>query len=312
MQRPANKAPASGPTITAAKALARDLATGQFIGTDGHGRSAAERRAIAARRAEVARLYPDMTCAEIGAELGWSAPAIWKDVKALGLEPRRAGTRRKYPDPQPRACPNPDCPRRGEPFTPPSWAPEQRYCSHRCSQPNNRTELVRETARRLLTEQHRRAGDEIARLNAAGYLTSSQLAAERKVTISAVSRWIAVGLLQAERRIIEGEPHQLISRDEFNRFNAEEWPRILYRMGRQSSYPPNWRRPARLRWTGRKNGHKGAIDGFEKGGRPRDWPDGAQQRVLEYDKQGHTTREIAEFVFGSERYHMRVWRFLNT
>ena len=105
MQRPANKAPASGPTITAGKALARDLATGQFIGTDGHGRSAAERRVIAARRAEVARLYPDMTCAEIGGELGWSAPAIWKDVKALGLEPRRAGTRRRYPALQVRRLP---------------------------------------------------------------------------------------------------------------------------------------------------------------------------------------------------------------
>src|SRR5688572_16349290 len=97
MLKPANEAPASGPTITAAQALARDPVTGRFLGTDGCGRSEAERQVIADRRAQVAKLYPDKTCAEIGAELGWKTPTIWQDVKALGLERRRPGARRKHP-----------------------------------------------------------------------------------------------------------------------------------------------------------------------------------------------------------------------
>ena len=59
-------------------------------------------------------------------------------------------------------------------FTPKSWDVSRRYCSHACSQPDNRSELVRERARMLLNEQHRRATEAIARLNAAGYLTASR------------------------------------------------------------------------------------------------------------------------------------------
>jgi hypothetical protein len=83
MQRAANEAPASGPTITTAQALARHPATGRFIETDGCGRSDAERRVIAARRADVATLYPAKTPDVIGPELGWSPATIDKDVAWL-------------------------------------------------------------------------------------------------------------------------------------------------------------------------------------------------------------------------------------
>lgn len=286
-------APASGPTIADAAALARDAATGLFTPTDGRGRSEAERRAIAARRAKVAELYPGMSPAQIGPRLGWSEHVIDKDVAWLverGLvERQRGGARRKHPDPEPRVCIAPDCPRNGEPFTPPTWAPEQRYCSIPCAR-SDASRLVREKARELLTEQHRRAAEEVARLNAAGILTLKQFAAERKITESAVSRYIAVGLLRAERRVIEGEPHQLIRREEFDRFNAEEWPRILKRMG--PGYPSNWGWLPVRRWTGRK----AAPKGVRRGGRKpveQVYPQGAQ-RVVELWADGQTLRDIAD------------------
>jgi hypothetical protein len=113
----------------------------------------------------------------------------------------------------------------------------------------------------LLNEQHRRAAEAIARLNAAGYLTATQIAVERKVVVSAVSRWIAVGLLSAERRIIEGEPHQLIRREEFDRFNVEEWPRIVKRVG--SGNNATWSKTAQRRWKNRRNGLAGGFPQLE-------------------------------------------------
>jgi hypothetical protein len=250
MKNPANMAPGSGPTITAseecADALVRDRATGRFVGTDGTGRSLAEQQVIADRRAQVRKLYPEKTCAEIGAILGWAAPTIWQDVKALKLERRRVGTRRKHPEPQERECANPVCDER---FTPASWEPDRRFHNIPCARATQTTERVRERARELLAEMHRRAGEEIAKLNAARYLTAGQLAAERKVTDSTVSQWISRGLLSAERRIIEGEPHQIVARSEFARFNAEEWPRICQLMG--PGYPSNWSGPRVRSWGGR-------------------------------------------------------------
>jgi hypothetical protein len=249
MKRPANQAPASGPTVAAEEEFGRDRdpSTGRFVETEGGGRSDAERRAIAVRRAGVERLYPKKTCAEIGAELGWATPTIWQDVKALGLERRRPGVRQKHPDQQPRPCANPDC---REIVTPRSWEPDRRFCSIACARKCDRTPRVRQTARELRAEQHRRAGEEIARLNAAGYLTAGQVAAKRKVTSSAVSQWIARGLLNAERRrVIEGETHRLVAQGELDRFNAEEWPRICKRMG--PGFPANWKGDSRRVWSRR-------------------------------------------------------------
>jgi hypothetical protein len=244
--------------------LNRDKSTGRFISTDGCGRSQAERAIIAVRRRRVAKLYPERTPTEIGAELGWAKPTIDKDVAWLvehGLvERQRPGPRRKYPEPEERKCAG--CDRR---FTPPSWAPDQRFHSIPCARANQTTDRVREVARRLKTEQRRRADAQIARLNEAGYLTSRQLAAERKVNEATVSQWIARGLLTAERCMIEGEPHQLIAREERDRFNREEWPRIVERMG--PGYPANWGRLPRERWSGRKNRELAAAKGKKVGRR---------------------------------------------
>jgi hypothetical protein len=246
-EKPAIMAPASGPTIADEEAVARDAterahdpATGRFI------RAGSPGPRIAARRAQVASLYPEKTCAEIGAELGWAAPTILQDVRALGLERRRPGPRRKHPELNERECANPDCDER---FTPASWEPDRRYHDHPCAMRATRTELVRETARSLMLERRPRVDAEIARLNADGFLTSRQLAAERKVTESAVSQWIRWDLLCAERRLIEGEPHRIIRQEEFERFNAEEWPRICERMG--PNFPGNWGGDRRRLWSRR-------------------------------------------------------------
>jgi hypothetical protein len=212
---------------------------------------------IEARRAKVAKLYPAKSPDAIAFELDWSPATIDKDVAWLvehGFVSRQPpGARRKYPKLGEREC---ACGCGGR-FTPASWEVDRRYFSIPCAR-RDATPLVRATARELLTEQHRLAAEEIARLNEVGYVTSSQFAAERKVTESTVSQWIARGLLKAERRNIEGEPHQLIRREEIDRFNAEEWPRILERMGRR--YPANWGWLAKRRWTGRKVGPLGAQE----------------------------------------------------
>src|SRR5436190_7458984 len=109
MLKPAEIAPASGPTITADAALLRDRTTGRFAPTDGRGRSAAEREAIADRWARVAELYPHKTEREIAEELEWSPATIAKDVRALAAlgiieQIRQPGARRKYPDAKERPC----------------------------------------------------------------------------------------------------------------------------------------------------------------------------------------------------------------
>lgn len=111
MEKPAVIAPASGPTITAEEARAT-------------------------RRAQVAELYTDMTMSEIARELGFNTRTIWKDVRALGIAPRPAGRRAKYPPPPT----DKTCAGCGKPitFAYPSDAIDterQRkgvYCSHTC------------------------------------------------------------------------------------------------------------------------------------------------------------------------------------
>jgi hypothetical protein len=200
MKNPAASAPGSGPTLAPlrdATGRAHDNA-GRFLHVDQPAPHVLE------RRARVRDLYPEKTCAEIGAVLGWAAPTIWQDIRALGLTgSRQPGARRKHPEQEERECANPEC---AERFTPASWELGRRFHSHACGIRATRTERVRETARELRVAWRRRADEEISRLNAAGYLTSRQLAAERKVTESAVSQWITRGLLKAERRVIDGTP----------------------------------------------------------------------------------------------------------
>jgi hypothetical protein len=78
------------------------------------------------------------------------------------------------------------------------------------------------------------------------------------------------------------------------------------------SYRP-WSGSARQRHQG-WNGPKGAAAGIEagraKGGRPALLTPDQQLQILRLDKAGHSSREIAEIVFGDGRLKDRVLRFL--
>jgi hypothetical protein len=193
--------------------------------------------------------------------------------------------------------------------------------SQACSGPHARaletkgTTLSAETRDRMSeaqTARHRRADELLARLNAAGYLNLSQVAAERHVAPNTVSRWVEEGFLAAEHHIAL-RPLLLVSRDELARFNAEEWPRIVQHVG--SRRLPHWTPRSGQRWAGRANGSKGAVAGIEagraKGGRPPKATPEEQQEMLSFDREGLSSRQIAAAVFGDARLYKRVQRFLN-
>jgi hypothetical protein len=75
-----------------------------------------------------------------------------------------------------------------------------------------------------------------------------------------------------------------------------------------------WSGLSRKRWGGRIGGKLGASAGIEagraKGGRPALLTPEQQLQILELDKAGHSSREIAEIVFGDSRLKDRVLRFL--
>jgi hypothetical protein len=119
--------------------------------------------------------------------------------------------------------------------------------------------LSAETRRRMSeaqTERHRRADEELERLNAAGYLNLTQVAEKRKVAPNTVSRWVAEGFLrpEPERHIVEQEHLYLVSLEELERFNVEEWPRLQQR----TNILPHWSWLSVRRQTGRKAGRLGA------------------------------------------------------
>jgi hypothetical protein len=121
--------------------------------------------------------------------------------------------------------------------------------------------LSAETRRRMSeaqTERHRRADEELERLNAAGYLNLTQVAEKRKVAPNTVSRWVAEGFLrpEPERHIVEQEHLYLVSLEELERFRGEDWPRIVRHVG--SRRLPHWSPRSQQRWSGRANGRKGA------------------------------------------------------
>jgi hypothetical protein len=178
-----------------------------------------------------------------------------------------------------------------------------------------------ETRRRMSAaqaERHRRADEMLAELNSTGYMNLRQVAADRHVEPHTVSRWVEAGYLRAERHVAL-RPLLLVHRDEFTRFNREEWPRLRRHHG--DKLLPHYSPRSALRWQGRKNGSKGAPAGIDagraKGGRRRRWgTDDEEQARLEaeirrLDAEGESTRDIAERVLGDRALHMRVWRFLN-
>jgi hypothetical protein len=166
MEEPAGQTAGSARTVTATS----EISTGE-------------------RRRQVAELYDDHTYAELAATFGCSKQTIYRDVHALGLQPRPAHARPRYaaaeprdceacgreftpeapwkaangrgrfcpdcgeearrawfvatfsidavyPDPEPRVCANPNCPREGEPFTPSRANAGRgfgRFCSDSCN-----------------------------------------------------------------------------------------------------------------------------------------------------------------------------------
>jgi hypothetical protein len=73
----------------------------------------------------------------------------------------------------------------------------------------------------------------------------------------------------------------------------------------------NWSPRSKKRVLGGVHGHKGAAAGRAKGGRPPESTPEQRQHMLQLDKEGLSTREIAERVFGNRKLHLRVYRFLN-
>jgi hypothetical protein len=143
-------------------------------------------------------------------------------VKALGIS-APVGPRRKYPKSEPRECRT--C---GETFTPKDASQDVRghghYCTPLCAR---RSPESREGGRWSAQDLHARADKALAQTNAAGYLTMRQAAAEVGIAESTLHRYAERSFLKiGGRRKVEGEWWRLVSREELERFKADEWPAL--------------------------------------------------------------------------------------
>jgi hypothetical protein len=158
-------------------------------------RSKKQRRQAAVRELEergVPRMQMRAQLERLG--LPASQGTLWNDLKDLGYGQRRP---RKHPKPEPRTCE--EC---GATFTPKDASQDARgygkLCSERCRR--------RRGGRRATAERHRRADEELARLNAEGYLSTRQAAGELGVAESSLYEILP----PAERRLVEGEQLRLV------------------------------------------------------------------------------------------------------
>jgi hypothetical protein len=260
------------------------------------GREAAlkvRRMKLSDRRARVAGLYPELSTTEIAAELGCAQSTIANDVIALGIS-APVGPRRKYPEPKPRQCE--EC---GVKFRPTASQVERGYgklCSEECRR--HRGGL------RATTERHRRADEQLARLNADGFLTMRQAADELKCVESSLHRYVELGYLEtAGRRRVEGEWWTLVRREEVERFKAEEWPAIRARhaeMRREDLergwpvLPSTWGGRARQRHLGRANATKPPKPLAKPRGNQRvELADDEVKRIEKFADRGWGRRAIA-------------------
>jgi hypothetical protein len=269
------------------------------------GREAAlkvRRMKLSERRSRVAELYPEQSTTEIAVTLGVAQSTIANDVIALGIsEP--VGPRRKHPKPEPRECE--EC---GRTFTPKDASQDVRGYGKLCSEECKRHRGGLKAA----TDRHRRADEELARVNAAGYLTMRQAADEIKCAESALHRYVEIGYLEtAGRRRVEGEHWTLVHREELERFKTEEWPALRARHTemRQGdlargwpALPSTWGGRARQRHLGRANATKPPAPG----GRPRGAP-----TVELTAKQRADVDKLAALGWGREgiatRLHLSEW-----
>lgn len=250
------------------------------------------------RRRVVRRLYPRLSTTEIAEQLGVSQSTIANDVTALRISAPR-GPRRKHPQPSPR-----DCEVCGGEFTPKDASQDLRgfgrICSERCRR--------RKGGLAAATARHQRADQELARVNAAGYLILHQVAKQIRAAESSVIRYVEEDFLEvAERRIVEGEHWTLVHRDELERFKAEHWPIIrtrhaeLRRRDKEQGgpkLPSTWAPLTQRR-------HKNRMNGLD-GGRGRndarpDYEEALQRIRDEYERTHATERDLMRATRESRR-----------
>lgn len=110
---------------------------------DGTVRKVRAQARIAARHERVRELHAaGHHISAMADDLGVSRGTVRNDLAALGLTPNPPSSPRRHPVPEPRVCANPDCPRGGEPFTPPdAYQVTQgngRYCTRECARDASR------------------------------------------------------------------------------------------------------------------------------------------------------------------------------
>jgi hypothetical protein len=280
-------------------------------------RSKKEQRQAAVRELEE-RGVPRMQMRAELERLGFRASqgTLWNDLQELGYGQRRP---RKHAPAEPRECAHPEC---SVVFTPAADLVARgggRYCSPLCAR---RSPDSREWAREGMTYMHEEADRELARLNADGYLSLRQAAADVRVAENTLHRYAELGCLRTEpKRLISGEWLRPVRRDELRRFKREDWPDLRKRTERlwDDEHPPptSWETKSRQRWIGRANGDKGTAAGIEASrqnvGRPRKWTDDDdEQEWMESQLRelgNLSARDAAEQVFGDQRFYKRVQRF---
>jgi len=271
----------------------------------------------------VAELYRSLSIRQVASELGVAYTTVRRDLLALGVERRPQARPVKYPPVGPRLCANPGC---GRVFTPrsPSMGANGRgqFCSHACASEGKRiypqvSEMTcaRSGCGRVFTP----AGDAVA--NGGGLFCSARCAQLARRLYPEAFYEPRVCARDGCSNVFV--PHACHVDAGMARFCSSEcWG--LWRFHQARNVPDGWVQRegqgcwsplSRQRWGGRIGGRLGAAAGIEagraKGGRPPLLTPDQQLQILELDKIGHSSREIAEIVFGDSRLKDRVLRFLH-
>jgi transposase len=229
---------------------------------------------------------------EIGLELGVTQVSAGRFLRAAGVATNPCGARPKYPAPEPRACEHCETV-----FTPayPSLAvePHGRFCSEPC-----RVDGLR---------KHEKVGER----------TCANVNCGRAFTPHPGNVQRGRGTYCSEQCSYRSETRRAKIAAVAQTSTAEAWTRGE---GIARGKVERAEGRTRQRWLGRwamlnpKNralAVEAGIDaGRGAGGRPSKLNGEQQVQILELDRRGMSTREIAREVLGDESLHLRVWRFL--
>ena len=261
----------------------------------------------AARRRQVAQLYPEQSAPQLARRFGVSHPTILADLKALGIARARACPRPKYPPATSRPCAQ--C---GSPFTPPNNRPERKFCSARCS---DRAKAERAQPAMTLPERRER----VLFLYACG-LSYAEVAEELGIDAMTALRDVrALGRssrpAHRRRRLVKvvsptgAEAWRLPSQAQRYRFLGQgDWARYRWehRFEAEMNLEPvmraGWPGRARQKGLGRMHSTKPPSAGARKRGRPAAAITNEQRADVErLAALGWGRRQIAERLKISER-----------